>query len=148
MSIERFNGRSFDFAIGDTDVAANKFTLDITDNTAAVKRRGLPGGWVKGDVEGKGTIELDITEAQKIISKAKSAGSFQDLETFNIVVTAETSTGKHTVKVYGVKLTMTKILDVDTSSTDETLKTFEFIVTAPEFVEIDGVPYAKLKQGK
>lgn len=142
---ERFNGRSFDITLKGRDIAVSKFTLDITDNTKYVKRKGLPGGWVKGVVEAKGTIELDIDECKKIIEAAKSAGDFQSLETFDIVAFAETSSGTHNVEIFGCKLKMTKILDVDTSSSDETIKSLEFEVTAPEFVTIDGVPYAKLK---
>ena len=41
---------------------------------------------------------------------------------------------------------LNKLLDVDTSSTDETEFELPFDVTAPEFVEIDGVPYCAKKE--
>ncbi|EJX1223585.1 DUF2597 family protein, partial [Cronobacter sakazakii] len=51
---KRISGMSFDFYIDGTLVHAEKITLDITDNTTAVQTRGVPDGFVDGDVSAEG----------------------------------------------------------------------------------------------
>ena len=51
---KRYNGKSFTFELGGVQIAAKKFSLDITDNSTAAKRRGRPDGYLVGDVEANG----------------------------------------------------------------------------------------------
>lgn len=141
MSARRFNGLSFDFDLGDFKVYAKKFTLDITDNTTAAKRNGLPDGFLVGDLEASGTITVDRTGFSAFLQAARAAGSFQSLKPFDISGTAQAGDDIFKVKVYGCKVKINKLLDVDTGSTDETEFELPFDVTDPNFVEIDGVPY-------
>lgn len=141
MSAQRFNGLSFDFDLGDFKVHAKKFTLDITDNSTAAKRNGRPDGFLIGDVEASGTITVDRTGLSAFLKAAGSAGSFQSLQPFDISSTAQAGSDTFKVKVYGCKVKINKLLDVDTGSTDETEFELPFDVTDPNFVEIDGVPY-------
>lgn len=95
---ERFNGRSFDITLKGRDIAVSKYTLDITDNAKHVKRKGLPGGWGKGDVEAKGTIELDIDECKRIIEVAKRQGIFRVLKLSTLWLLRKPPPGHITLK--------------------------------------------------
>lgn len=146
MSNKRFNGLSFDFNLGDFRINAKKFSLDITDNSTFAKRDGRPNGFLVGDVEATGTITLDRDGLGKFTEAARAAGSFQDLEPFDITAYAKAGDDYIVIKAYGCRVKLNKLLNVDTSSTDETEFELPFDVTAPEFVEIDGVPYCAKKE--
>lgn len=141
MSTQRFNGLSFDFDLGDFKVHAKKFSLDITDNSTAAKRNGRPDGFLVGDVEAGGTITVDRIGLAAFMKAAKSAGSFQALKPFDITGIAKAGDDTFKVKIYGCKVKINKLLDVDTGSADETEFELPFDVTDPNFVEIDNTPY-------
>lgn len=142
----RFNGLSFTFDLGDFSVEAKKFTLDITDNTTMAKRKGRPDGVLIGDVEASGTITVDRTGLKAFTDAAGSAGSFQEIPVFDI--NSHGSAGEDTLKieVFGCKVKLSKLLDIDTSSTDETEFELPFVVTSPDFIKIDGTPYNRVIQ--
>lgn len=141
MTTKRFNGLSFDFDLGDFRVHAKKFSLDITDNSTAAKRNGRPDGFLQGDVEASGTITVDKTALSAFTQAAKAAGSFQSLPAFDILAFGQAGGDTLRVEVFGCKVKINKLLDVDTSSADETEFELPFDVTSPDFVRIDGVPY-------
>ncbi len=140
---ERINGMSCEIALGTTDIAVRKFTLSITDNTAVVKKNGRPNGFVRGDVEASGELELDLTEFKKITSAAKSAGSFQDLPLFDINAYSEADGDVDKVDAFGCKLSLDSVSDADTNSADEQIRKVKFVVTSPDFININDVPYLK-----
>ncbi len=144
-NIQRINGMSFDFALGGTDIHADKFSIDITDNTAVAKKDGRPDGWVQGDVEASGEMTLDRTEFKLIVEAAKKAGSFQMMETFDINAFAQAGDDEFKVEAFGCKIIMSKLLDVDKTSTDKSQFTVPFKITSPDFINIDGVPYLESK---
>jgi len=143
MSTQRFNGQSFHLDLGIAALTAKKFTLDITDNTAAAKRNGRPDGWLRGDVEASGEITVDRDGLRTLTRVAREAGSFQDIPTFDIMSYASAGGDPLMIQAFGCKLKLNKLLDVDKSSTDETEFTIPFDVTSPDFVAIDGVPYIR-----
>ena len=138
---QRFNGLSFDIDLGEFSIHVKKFTLDITDNSAAAKRNGRPDGWLKGDVEASGKITVDRAGLKAFTNSAKSAKSFQDLDTFDIQSYAKLADDEFKVNVYGCKVKLASLLNIDKGSTDETEFELDYVVTSPKFVEIDGVPY-------
>jgi len=138
---QRFNGLSFDIDLGEFSVHVKKFTLDITDNSTAAKRNGRPDGWLKGDVEASGKITVDRTGLKAFTNAAKSAKSFQDLDTFDIHSYAKLGDDEFKVDAYGCKVKLASLLNIDKGSTDETEFELDFVVTSPKFVDIDGVPY-------
>ena len=140
---QRFNGLSFTFDLGEFKVKAKKFSLDITDNSAAAKRDGRPDGFLQGDVEASGTITVDRSGLRAFVDAAKSAGSFQDIPTFDINSYAEAGDDSLKIEVFGCKVKLSKLLDVDKSSADEIEFELPFDVTSPDFVKIDDVPYVK-----
>ena len=140
----RFNGLSFVFDLGNFAVEAKKFTLDITDNTTQAKRKGRPDGVLIGDVEASGTITVDRGGLKAFSDAAAKAGSFQEIPTFDINSHAQAGGDEFTVEVFGCKVKLSKLLDVDTSSSDETEFELPFVVTSPDFVKIDGTPYNRI----
>ncbi|MPN57993.1 hypothetical protein SDC9_205689 [bioreactor metagenome] len=137
---QRFNGIGFVVDLLTVQVSAKKFTLDITDNTAAVKRKGRPDGWVQGDVEASGTITVDKTGLKAILD---SANSFQEVEPFDINSYAEAGDDNLKIEAFGCKVKIGKLLDIDSNSADETEFEIPYVVTSPNFVHIDGKPYFK-----
>jgi len=140
---QRYNGIGFTFDLGKFQVSAKKFTLDINDNTAAVKRKGRPDGWVHGDVEGSGTITVDRAGLRAFVN---SANSFQEIQEFDINSYAEAGDDNLKIEAFGCKAKIGKLLDVDTNSADETEFEIPYVVTGSDFVKIDGKPY--FKEGK
>ncbi len=69
--------------MGDLKVHVETATLDITDNSAVALTRGVPDGWVAGDVAAAGEMELDTTNFNLLIEAAGKAGSFRELEPFD-----------------------------------------------------------------
>ncbi|GAA4649030.1 DUF2597 family protein [Kistimonas scapharcae] len=138
---KRINGKSFDFDLSGLSIHVNKFTLDITDNTATAKTKGVPDGFTDGDVEGAGEIEVDRTNFRLIIEAAKKKGSFRGLEPFDINAFAQAGDDELRVEAFGAKLTLSSLLDVDPNSADKSLFKIPYMITSPDFVRIDGVPY-------
>lgn len=74
MNTERISGMSFDTSFNGRIVHVKTATLDITDNTKAIQERGVPDGWVRGDVV-YGEIELDTVNFQLLGEAAREAGA-------------------------------------------------------------------------
>lgn len=140
-SKRRFNGLAFSINTGDLALKVKKFTLDITDNSTVAKRRGRPDGYLVGDVEANGELTVDRDGLKAITAAAQSAKSFQALAPFDIVSYAKVDDDEVKIEAFGCRLKVSKVLDIDTSSSDETEFTIPYDVTAPEFIKIDGVPY-------
>lgn len=141
MTKQRFNGISFDIDFGETAIHVQKFSLTITDNTAAAKRNGRPDGWLQGDVEGSGELTLDRDGMRELTVQAKSAGSWQALPAFDINSYAKAGDDELKIEVFGCKIKLDKLLDIDKTNSDEIFFTVPYIVTSPDFVNIDDVPY-------
>ena len=141
MSKKHINGKSFDFSLSGLEIHASKMTLDITDNTAVAKTKGVPDGYTDGDVEASGEIEVDRQNMKLITQAARNAGSFRSLEPFDISSFAQSGDDELKVEAYGCKLMLSSALDVDPNSADKTMFKLPYIVTSPDFVSIDGVPY-------
>jgi hypothetical protein len=130
----------FDVTIGTDMIHVESVSLDITDNTAVAQSRGMPDGYVKGDVSAEGEIELDEKNFALLNERARAAGGWRDLEAMDMLFYA--STGKFSTKVeaFGCKLIVTSTLNFDPKGGEKATKKLKYLVTAPEFVRIDGVP--------
>ncbi|HCM1918322.1 TPA: DUF2597 family protein [Salmonella enterica subsp. salamae serovar 28:r:e,n,z15] len=137
---ERISGMSFDVSYGGRTVHVRTATLDITDNTKAIQERGVPGGWVRGDVEASGEIELDTANFQILGEAAKAAGSWRDIEEADFLFFAQAAKTELKVEAFGCKLLISGLLNIDSKGSDTTNHKIKFLVTSPEFVRIDGVP--------
>ncbi len=141
MSKEHISGHSFDFFLGGMPIWAEKVTLTITDNTTYAQTHGVPDGWIAGDVSGEGTITLDVRNFQKISEIAKKAGSYRDVPTTDFVFFASRSGVRSKIEVFGVKMVITDLLDIDPAGGSKSTHDIKYFVTCKKFVRINGVPY-------
>ena len=56
--MERISGMSFDFYMMGFPIHVESVNLSISDNSAVALTRGIPDGWVSGDVAAEGEIDL------------------------------------------------------------------------------------------
>lgn len=148
MGKQRINSLSFSITLGDTDIHVDKMSLDIEDGQQATKKNGRPDGYVLGEVSAKGELSVDLSEFKKLKAAAQSAGSWQGLAPFDIVAYAKSGDDETKIEAFGCKIKLSKLLDVDKSSSDKSTRAVPFEVTSPEFINIDGVPYIKPIDGK
>ena len=141
--MERIGGKSFDITVGDLTITVSKATLGIEDNIEVAKDNGVPNGWVAGDVGSDGELELDALALSILSESASAAGSWRELPLFDMLFYAKSCTGEEMkVEAFGCKLKMESLLDIDKNKGGEKhLTKFKFMVTSPDFVHINGVPY-------
>ena len=138
---KRINGKSFDFDLNGTSINVSKFSLDITDNSQVAKTKGIPDGYTDGDVEAAGEIELTRANFKLIKKAAQRARSFRAIKPFDISAFANSGDEEIKVEVFGCKMTLSNLLDIDTNSADQSLFKIPYFVTSHDFVRIDGIPY-------
>ncbi|EAA7504097.1 DUF2597 family protein [Salmonella enterica] len=140
MSGERISGMSFDVSFNGRIVHVKTATLDITDNTKAIQERGVPNGWVRGDVEASGEIEVDTVNFQLLEEAAREAGSWRDIEEADFLFFAQAAKSELKIEAFGCKLVISNLLNLDTKGGDAMSHKIKFMVTSPDFVKIDGIP--------
>lgn len=138
----RYSGMDFDIMVMGLSIFVNKATLDITDNTAVAQTRGIPNGWVAGDVAAEGDLELDTQNFKLLGEAARNAGSWRGIKPFDVMYFAQPESGDQMkVEAFGCKLVINNLLDLDTKGGEKTIHKVKFMVTSPDFVHINGVPY-------
>lgn len=141
MSGKRISGQSIDFNIDGDLVHVEKVNLSITDNTGVAQTNGVPDGYVNGDVSAEGELELSTKYLNVITAKARSAGSWRAIPLVDLMWYAKAGTEELKVESFGCKLNVTDILDVDPKGGAVMTHKIKFIVTSPDFVRINGIPY-------
>lgn len=141
MAQERISGSSFDFFINNLPVHAESVSLSITDNTTVAQTRGMPDGYVSGDVTAEGEIEVDEKQFTKFEQLARQAGSWRDLPLTTFVFFAQRGGTRSKIEVFGVKLLLTDLINIDPKGGAKTTKKIKFFVTSPDFVKINGISY-------
>lgn len=141
MSGKRISGQSIDFNIDGDLVHVEKVSLSITDNTAVAQTNGVPDGYVNGDVSAEGELELSTKYFNVITAKARSAGSWRAIPLVDLMWYAKAGTEELKVESFGCKLNVTDILDVDPKGGAVMTHKIKFIVTSPDFVRINGIPF-------
>ena len=139
--MSRIGGKNFDVNLGDLLVNVESCTLDITDNSKVAQTRGVPDGYVDGDVSAAGEFELDSTNFGLLIDAARAAGSFRELEAFDSVFFAKAGDDELRIEVFGCKLKVSSLLSIDPKGGEKTKHKVPFEVTSPDFIRINGVPY-------
>lgn len=137
----RIGGKNFDVNLGDLLVHVETCTLDITDNSAVAQDKGVPNGFVDGDVTASGEMEFDTLNFNLLIEAARSAGSFRQLEPFDSVFFAKAGEEELKVEAFGCKLKVSSLLNIDPKGGEKSKHKVPFDVTSPDFVRINGVPY-------
>ncbi|EPR43135.1 Protein of unknown function DUF2597 [Desulfovibrio sp. X2] len=140
--MQRISGKNFDVQVGDLAVHVNKCSLTIEDSTEVAQDNGVPNGWVDGDVKADGELELDALGIGLLSDAAKAAGSFRQLPEFDILFYAKTGASEELkVEAFGCKLKVESLLDIDKKGGEKHVSKVKFMVTSPDFVHINGVPY-------
>ncbi|GKW31381.1 tail protein [Pectobacterium carotovorum subsp. carotovorum] len=137
---QRIGGQSFDISLGTELVHVKTATLDITDNTAVSQTRGIPDGFVSGDVGAEGEMEFDTKNFKKITALARVAGSYRAIPTSDILFYANTGDEEFKVEAFGCKLVLTGPVAFDPKGGETATHKVKYLVTSPDFVRIDGVP--------
>ncbi|MBC3957686.1 phage protein [Pseudomonas triticifolii] len=137
----KIGGKNFDVNLGDLLVHVEAATLDITDNTTVAQTKGVPNGHVDGDVAAAGELELDTTNFNLLIEQAKTAGSFRELEPFDIVFFAKAGEEELRIEAFGCKVRVSSLLSLDPKGGAKNTHKVPFDVTSPDFIKVNGVPY-------
>lgn len=138
---EHISGGSFDVNYDGTMIHVENATVVLTDNSAAVQTRGVPNGYVKGSVSAEVEIEVDSVNFKKFGAVARASGSWRDIPAKDFLFYANTGDQEEKVEVFGCKPMLSDLLTVNPSEASKTTKKIKFMVTSPDFVTIDGVPY-------
>ena len=137
----KISGLNFDINVGDLKIHVESATLDITDNSAVAHTKGVPDGWVAGDVAASGELEVDTSNFNLIIEAAAKAGSFRQLGTFDQLFYAKTPTDEIRVEAFGCRFKISSLLNIDAKGGEKTKHKLPCDVTSPDFIHVNGVPY-------
>ncbi|KHT36616.1 DUF2597 family protein [Pectobacterium carotovorum subsp. carotovorum] len=138
---KRISGQSFDFNMDGDLVHVEKVGLSITDNTAAAQTQGVPDGWVAGDVAAEGEMEFSTKSLAVITAKARGAGSWRGIEPVDLMWYAKAGNEEIKVEAFGCKMILSDILDNDPKGGSVVTHKIKYVVTSPDFVRINGIPY-------
>lgn len=137
----RISGASFDTTLMGAMVHVEKATCTITDNSAPVQTRGVPDGYVDGDVGAELEFELDTKNFNLLIDAARAAGSFRGMEPDDVLFYASNGREQFKVEAFGVKLLASDLLDMDPKGGSKATHKVKGFVTSPDFIHLNGVPY-------
>jgi len=118
-----------------------KASVSISDESDVAKTRGVPDGYTDGAVSAELEYELDTKNFKLLGEAAKSAGSWRSIRPHDCIFYANTGSEELKIEVYGVKLMIDSLLDIDPSSVDKSKHKVKGLVTDPNFIHIDGVSY-------
>ncbi|MBL5884854.1 MULTISPECIES: phage protein [Lelliottia] len=139
--MKRISGQSTDFIIDGELIHANTVTLDITDNSAAAQTGGIPDGYVDGDVAAEGEIEVSTRVLQQMTGLARRAGSWRGIEPADILFYAKAGNEEMKIEAFGCKFMLAGLLDNDSKGGEALAHKIKYVVTSPDFIRINGVPY-------
>jgi hypothetical protein len=137
----RISGQSFDVELMGTMVHIEKASLSITDNSAVAQTRGIPDGYIDGDVAAELEFEFDAKNFKLLSDAAKRAGSWRGMKPEDVLFYADNGDEAQKVEVFGVKLLISDLLDLDPKGGSKAVNKIKGFVTSPDFIHIDGVPY-------
>lgn len=139
--MKHISGKNFHIMLGDSMIKVETANLSITDNEEVTTTHGVPDGTVDGSVSASGELELKTTYILKIVEAARKAGSFKELEPFDMLFFAKTPDIQFKVEAFGCKIKISSLLDIDTNGGESIKHKLPFKVSSPDFIKINGVPY-------
>jgi hypothetical protein len=139
----RISGKNMHFTLGDIKLKAQKNTLSITDNSATNKTNGVPDGYVDGDVEASGEMELTTAQFNLLSKAAKNAGSWRGLPDFDAMYYGKIDKDELKVEAFGCRIKLSDLLDIDGNGGSALVHKVPYEVTSPKFVRINGTPYLR-----
>lgn len=141
MSKKHLSATDFDIMVGDLLVHVESMTATIDDQRKAVKTRGVPTGYVDGEVGCSGDIELDTRNFNLLTEVARTRGSFRDMPPFNILAVGKNIDESQKLELFGCVLNVTDLFGSDGKGGEKQKHKMAFEVSDPDFVRINGVPY-------
>jgi len=141
MSSKRLSAQNFDIMVGYLLVHVETMSAAISDNRQMVTTRGIPDGYVDGDVSCSGDIEVDSKNFNLFVEVARSNGSWRAMPTVDILVSGVTVSDLQRFELYGCLLNVSDMLNHDVKGGEKTKHKISFSVTSSDFVRINGVPY-------
>ncbi|MEQ1636705.1 MAG: phage protein [Methylococcales bacterium] len=145
MSHKHLSAQDFDIMVGNLLIHVESMSATISDNRQAVMTRGVPNGYVDGDVSCSGDIEIDTKNFNNFVEVARSRGSFRDVQPFDIIYNGKNISGRHQVALFGCLINVSDLLSNDPKGGEKLKHKLTFTVTSPDFVRINGVPYLSAK---
>lgn len=145
MSNKHLSAVDFDIMVGNILIHVEDMSAAISDNRQAVFTRGIPNGYVDGDVSCTGEIELDTKNFNLFIDVARNAGSFRDMPVFDIIYSGRNVSERHKQELFGCLINISDLLNNDAKGGEKSKHKLTFAVTSPDFVRINGVPYLAAK---
>lgn len=139
--MSRISGKDIRVLIGALYINVDSLSATITDNRKAVTNGGVPNGHVNGDVSCAGDIEVDTKNFMIIMEAARIAGSFRELDTFDINTVAQVGNEFLGVEMFECLFAISDLINVDPNGSEKTKHKIRFEVTGPDFVRINGVDY-------
>ncbi|MCR9569964.1 DUF2597 family protein [Vibrio alginolyticus] len=139
----RISGKNMHFSMGDYKLKAQKVTLSITDNSAVNKTSGVPDGYVDGDVEASGEMELTTQQFNQLSKAAKQAGSWRGMPDFDALFYGKIDKDELKIEAFGCRIKISDLLDADSNGGSALVHKLPFEVTSPDFVKVNGVPYLR-----
>lgn len=145
MSHKHLSAQDFDIMIGPLLIHVENMSASISDNRQAVMTRGVPNGYVNGDVSCSGDIEIDTRNFNNLTEVARGAGSFRDIAPFDVIYNGKNVSDRHRVELFGCVITVSDLLSNDPKGGEKLKHKIAFTVSSPDFVRINGVPYLSAK---
>lgn len=139
--MSRLSGKDMGFMLGDLRIVAEEVTLNIEDGRVGVMSGGVPDGHVDGETKASGDITIDTKNFGLIIEAAKSAGSFKELDTFDMVFNGESRTEKLNIEAFGCLLKVSDLFNASSAGGEKLKHKINYEVTSKDFVRINGIPY-------
>lgn len=138
----RLSGYDVGVQVGSFAVQFDQVTASIEDGSKASQSRNRPNGYVRGAVSCAGEITVDTDNLNIMLEAAKSAGSWQEMDLFDIVMNGETSDSLLNIELFECLVKISDLLDASSNGEDKLTHKLPFEVTGKDFVRINGVPYA------
>lgn len=139
---KKLSGIDVAVKIGGYMVQFEEVSLSIEDKSKAVTSKGRPNGYVQGAVSASGTITVDTDNLLVLLDVAKSAGSWQQMDAFDVSFSAETKGTSLSIEAFECLIKMADLLKANPSDEEKLTHTLPFEVTGKDFIRINGVPYA------
>lgn len=138
----KLSGYDIGVQIGNYAVTFEEVSASIEDNSKAVMSRNRPNGHVRGGVSCSGEITLDTDNLNIMLEAAKAAGSWQEMDTFDVVMAGEANSSGLNIELFECLVKISDLLNAKANGEEKLTHKLPFEVTGKDFVRINGVPYA------
>jgi len=141
--MQRLSGKDIEARLGNgIRLLFENASLNIEDGITATTDQGYPNGWVFGEVKGDGEVEVSTETLELIRAEADTAGSWEEMPTFDLTFFGQAGTLELKVEVFGAKLRFPGF-EFDGKGGDKLTHKIPFVIGSPDFVKLNGTPLAR-----